>query len=235
MWGKFRERAQRPKTKLISEPKELYSFLATPDVQVSNMMFSNDEVVWMSWQHSDEARVPTPKHANDVIASFVTAGPRTHLYRYLDRLQDEELYCDTDYVVFIQPRNEPGLVETGDCLGAMISETKPDNIFVSSSGQDRRIKFTRRLIPRRESRRLCKVRGITLNYNASQLVNFDKIKEMILNRGPNETITVHAEKKIKRKKVDCGVTIVTEPRIGYIVCFLKRRKLSDNSSVPFGF
>jgi hypothetical protein len=39
-----------------------------------------------------------------------------HLYRYLDRLQDKAVYCDTDYVIYIQPRNEPALVETGDNL-----------------------------------------------------------------------------------------------------------------------
>jgi len=89
MWGKMGERAQKRRTKLISEPKELYSFLATPDVQVSNM-FANDDV-WISWQHSAETRVPTLKHANDVIASYVTAGARIHLYSYLDRLRDKAL------------------------------------------------------------------------------------------------------------------------------------------------
>jgi hypothetical protein len=42
---------------------------------------------------------------------------------------------------------------------------------------------------------VCKVRGITLNYNASRLVNFDDIKDMILKQGP--VVTVHTEHKIK--------------------------------------
>jgi hypothetical protein len=86
MW----ERLQRHQTKLISEPKELYSFLATPDVHFSNMMFTNDDVVWISWQLSEEERVPTLKHANDVIASYVTAVARIHLYGYLDRFRDKK-------------------------------------------------------------------------------------------------------------------------------------------------
>jgi hypothetical protein len=52
----------------------------------------------------------------------------------------------------------------------------------------------------REHKTECKVCGITLNYNASQIVNFDKIKEIILNRDPKETIKVHREKKLKDKK-----------------------------------
>jgi len=64
-------------------------------------------------------------------------------------------------------------------------------------------------------KRVCKVRGITLNYNASKLVNFERIKDMIL-RSVDEpsVINVHTEKKIKRKRKVVGgglVSIVTEP------------------------
>ena len=48
---------------------------------------------------------------------------------------------------------------------------------------------------------VCKVPGITLNYSANQLVNFDIIREMFLGTGTGEHIvTVHKEKKIKRKR-----------------------------------
>ena len=49
-----------------------------------------------------------------------------------------------------------------------------------------------------ERKTICKVRDITLNYNASQLVNFDVIRDMILKEGP--VATVHTAKKIKLKK-----------------------------------
>jgi len=60
-------------------------------------------------------------HTNEEIASFVTAGARLHLYGYLDKLKEHALYCDTDSVIFVQPRDEASLVKTGDCLGAMMS------------------------------------------------------------------------------------------------------------------
>jgi hypothetical protein len=50
---------------------------------------------------------------------------------------------------------------------------------------------------------VCKVGGITLNYSAKHLVNFDVISNMILNpREAQDTVTVHTDKKIKRKGVD---------------------------------
>ena len=56
--------------------------------------------------------------------------------------------------------------------------------------------------PTGESKTVCKVRGITLNYSASQLVNCEKIKDMILSKKDDETVIVRTENKIKHKKID---------------------------------
>ena len=52
-----------------------------------------------------------------------------HLYKYLDKLQERTIYCDTDSVIFVQPSGGPALVETEDNLGAMTSELKPSEII----------------------------------------------------------------------------------------------------------
>lgn len=52
-------------------------------------------------------------------------------------------------------------------------------------------------------------------------------------------MTAHMEKKIKRKKRrmcegSCVVFVVTEPADKmYTISFFKRRRLNDNTSVPF--
>jgi len=46
------------------------------------------------------------RHTNEAIASFVTVGARLHLYCYLDKLKEHALYCDTDSVIFVQPRDD---------------------------------------------------------------------------------------------------------------------------------
>jgi len=75
-----------------------------------------------------------------------------------------------------------------------------------------------------------------LNYNASQLVNFEVIKEMILGKSESEQVTVHTEMKIKRKrKAGGGVVSIrteTEDKL-YRISFFKRRRLHDNTIVPF--
>jgi hypothetical protein len=62
-----------------------------------------------------------------------------------------------------------------------------------------------------ECKTVCNVRGITLNYSASQLVNFAKMKEMILSTDADETVTVRTKNKIKRKRCNGGVDIISQP------------------------
>ena len=102
--GKLTERNYRTQTKLISDPEELYRFLATPGIEVVYLVFANDEVVWVSWTFTAEERVPSQRHTNEVIGAYVTAGARIHPYRHLDRLQEKAIYCDTDSVTYISSR-----------------------------------------------------------------------------------------------------------------------------------
>jgi len=91
MWGILTERNNRTQTNFISDHKELYRFLATPGIEVINLMFANDDVVWVSWKFTAEERVPNLRHTNEVIGAYVTAGARMHLYRYLDRLKENAI------------------------------------------------------------------------------------------------------------------------------------------------
>ena len=58
MWGKQTERNVRTLTKIITEPHELYRFLATPGLGVMNLACTSDDVVWLSWKLSAEENVP---------------------------------------------------------------------------------------------------------------------------------------------------------------------------------
>ena len=74
MWGKLAENPMRTQTLLISDPKDLYRFLATPGIEVAKLLFAGDSECWLSWRHSDETHAPMLRHTNDVLASYVTAG-----------------------------------------------------------------------------------------------------------------------------------------------------------------
>jgi hypothetical protein len=65
---------------MISDPQELYRFLATPGIGVANLLFASDVVFWASWRYTDEENIPSVRHTNEVIGAFVTAGASLHLY-----------------------------------------------------------------------------------------------------------------------------------------------------------
>ena len=57
-----------------------------------------------------------------------------------------------------------------------------------------------------KGRKLCKVRGIKLNYQASKLVNFEVIKAMILGKGES-VVNVHTEHRSKARGGMAGWSI----------------------------
>jgi hypothetical protein len=67
--------------------------------------------------------------------------------------------------------------------------------------------------PTGERETVCKVRGITLNYSASKLVNFDVISDMIVRGNESDNVIVHTDNKIKRKRAGGRIDIITEPEV----------------------
>lgn len=57
-WGKLTESNSRAKTKMKADPQELFRFLATPGIEVTNVLFAGDEVVWVRWKRIE----PVPSH-----------------------------------------------------------------------------------------------------------------------------------------------------------------------------
>jgi hypothetical protein len=162
---------------------------------VANLVFENCTVFWASWRFTAEEKVPNLAHTNEV-----TAAARIHLYGYPDRLQERALFCDTESVMYVQPDEIPRLVETADCQGAMTSELKQEHYmeeFISGDPKTYAYVTVGNVAGCRKT--VCKIKGITLNFAVSQLVNFDLIKEMVLNDDGTDIFIVHIEKKIKTK------------------------------------
>jgi len=135
-----------------------------------------------------EERVPNLYQTKEVIGAYVTAVTRIHLYGFLSRLRENEIYCDTDSVIIIQPSAEPWPIATVDKLGDMQSELKTyEHIVKFVSGAKT---YAYRVIANEGEKIVCKVRSITLNYHASQLVYFEVIRAMILEHG-EPVVNVH--------------------------------------------
>jgi len=104
-----------------------------------------------------------------------------------------ERFTAIQIVIYIQPNDEANLIETGDKLGHMISELmSTDYVSEIVSGGPKNYAYTVIDTVRGRAATVCKVRGITLNYNPKQLVKFHVLKAIILGTGET-TVTVHTE------------------------------------------
>jgi len=116
--------------------------------------------------------------------------------------------------MFVQPRDETAVVETGDNLGVVTSELGHSEFreeFVSGGPKYCAYKIVNTETGERKA--VCKVRGITMNYNTSILVILEVIKDMILKRTERGHVIANTEKKIKRKRKagEGVVSIIIEP------------------------
>jgi len=88
---------------------------------------------------------------------------RIHLYRYLGRLRENIIYCDTDSVVYIQTRDELVLIETGDKLMDMTCELRSCE-FISDFGSGGPKSYAYIVMTGGTGEKtVCNVRGITQN------------------------------------------------------------------------
>ena len=118
MWDKLTEGNNSTKSRIISDHHELYRFLKTPGIEVTNLMFASDDVVWASSCFIAQEEISSLRCTNEVILVYVTEGVRLHSYAYLDILRECALYCDTESVLFVEQSEELVLVSTGTISGS---------------------------------------------------------------------------------------------------------------------
>ena len=231
-WGKFGERQNKPVTKTCQSPHQLYSYLFDPVFNLNTMRICNEDTLEVVYTHVGENVVASNK-TNIFIAAFTTCWARLKLYSYLELLQQQVLYYDTDSVIY---RHKPGQpkIDTGDYLGEMTDELDGDVIteFVSGGAKNYGYKT-------RGGKTECKVRGFTLNARGSAILNYDTMKDNILKKleEPLETrraLRVTNPNHFTRdttKKTIC----LTERVKKYGLVFDKRVITTDKSSKPYGF
>jgi hypothetical protein len=195
-WDKLTESSNRPQIKIVVDPHELDRFLATSCTEIIKLFFAGDEVVWVTWRYvEEEENMPVLRHTNEVMVAYVTTGARLKLYTYLDALKERAIYCDTDSVIYIQKCGQPPAEKLRD----LTNEFGPDEYiqeFVSGGPKYYAFKLVNARTS--ETKSVCKVLGITLNYSAAELVNFDSIRVLILGTEA-EVITVRTDRKTKCK------------------------------------
>jgi len=84
MWAN----GHKTKTRLrlqLSPLIKFYELLTSPGTEVTNLIFPNEEVAWVSWKYFED-NVTTGKNVNVAVAAYVTTQARLKLSGYLRKL-----------------------------------------------------------------------------------------------------------------------------------------------------
>lgn len=129
--------------------------------------------------------VCAPHTNNLAVACFVTAHARLYLYQKLEEVRasgGRPVYCDTDSVLFIKRRGAPRLACEGDALGQMKSEFPGRRIVRFVSGGPKNYAFLHcNALTGADLRAERKVRGLQLTYQASGMLPFERMCNLVLN------------------------------------------------------
>ena len=232
-WGKFGQRENLTRTQQCINPSDLYNLTDDAGIEIIPPYRFCGDVLEVTYRNTKETVVPSCK-TNVFIAAFTTCHARLKLYNYLERLQDQVLYYDTDSVIY---KWAPGLVKipTGDLLGEMKDELKGDVIEEFVAGGAKNYGYRTK-----QGKFECKVRGFTLNVRGKEKLNYHSMKNHILSevKEPLEqkrVIAVTNPNFFVRNTKDKTIQL-TERVKNYGLVFDKRvLDPKTMKSVPYGF
>ena len=224
-WGKFGQRSNMNQVLYMDDPLELHDILSSDEQEVTGINFINDGMVEVRWKYRKDF-VETSLKSNVVLAAYTTSHARLKLYSHLEKLGTRAIYTDTDSVVFSVKKDEYE-PPVGDYLGDLSDEVdKGINIVHFITGGPKNYAY--RLSNGKE---VCKVRGITLNFDNAKLINFHSLDNMLKKVG-EDVIKVTDNFKIIRKDKKLLTTLQSKD---YRIVFDKRVIKDNFSTVPYGF
>jgi hypothetical protein len=71
MWGKFAQNSNKTQTSIVNSSKEFYELITSPGTEVTNVIFPNEEVVWVPWKYAED-NITSGKSVNVAVAAYVT-------------------------------------------------------------------------------------------------------------------------------------------------------------------
>ena len=230
-WGKFGERTNKSKVEQVKHPHELYRLLTDSANEVQSIRICTDELLEVVYKQTTDNDLPSNK-TNIFIAAFTTCWARLKLYSYLDRLQQQVLYYDTDSVIYSW-KPDQCQIETGDYLGEMTDELDGEHIVEFVSGGAKNYGYQTS-----GGKFECKVRGFTLNVRGRERLNYQTMKEHILNTLEEDDaipIPVVNPNHFHRDQTHKKMKLVRQEK-KYRLVFDKRVVDRDSKrSYPFGY
>lgn len=225
LWGKFAQRARTQDHAYVSTPGKFDDLFMNPFTNKSTMRFMEyaPDAYLATFSLTERCR-QSPSRSNLYLAAFVTAYARRKLHGYMHEVGTHRVvYCDTDSVVYVQPRGRqlltcaPGLgnltneVDGGVTIEKFYSSGPKSYCKVYSDGSYE-----------------MKQKGLTLNHANLQMLTPEVMRQAILDvyhgRAEQGDTVVHLDAFSIRSAMHHGTVSVfsRNDQKKYSVAFSKR-------------
>ncbi|GFR04072.1 uncharacterized protein TNCT_170661 [Trichonephila clavata] len=189
-----------------SEKENIY--LDKNSINIKDVFLPTPEIAAFQWTQSNNF-VTQDFSTNIFIAAFTTCHARLKLYSEIEKLNESVLYFDTDSIIYKSDGiNDPPL---GNFLGEFTDELNGGTItsFVTGGPKNYAYKLS-------DGSEVCKIRGFTLNFQNSLVLNYNSVKELVKKSSKRilvlylmatkKTVAPSGGKKKTIKRKNCFVT-----------------------------
>ena len=214
----------------MSDPLKLYELLMCDEKIVNYVNFINDDIARVDYSYLESYECVNAK-TNVVLACMTTSWARLHLYQYMEKVGNKIIYCDTDSIIY---RYEQDPIEKTPYLGGMTDELVcaddgcADQHYITqfvSTGPKCYSYATD------DGTKVMKIKGITLNYKNNQLLDFDTMKNMVIDE--SKVVEFTNPHKIVRDKKTCTLLDKSQKKQFRLV-FTKRARRGVLTQ-PYGY
>ena len=240
-YGKFGQKTNMKRSEFIDDLGHFFKKVTDHGINLLDFHIMNEKVIMLEFKNSADFD-PVNCNTNILIAAFCTCWARLELWSIMNRLGERVLYHDTDSIIFSGNDTDTYMPEIGDYLGQLTNELCCKEVGCVGCQEGHWITEFVSCGPKNYSFKLntgevvCKVRGFSLNYRNSQIVNFQSMKETLFSWMKQEDpklVTITTE--ICRHKYGDPMLYTRDVEKKYSVVYNKRRVLDDFTTLPYGY
>ena len=241
-YGKFGQKTNMKKSKFVSDIGVFFNTLTDNTKDLADFHIMNENMILLEYKQSEDFLLNSG-NTNVIISAFCTSWARLALWHVMNRLGHRVMYHDTDSIIFSVSPEDEYIPELGDYLGDLTSELTCKEIGCNGCETGHWIQEFVSCGPKNYSFMLntgeviCKVRGFSLNYSNSQILNFESMKEALFTwRESGEQVPLQTVKtEIHRHKYQNPVVYTKHVKKSYSVVYDKRRVVDNFKTLPYGF
>ncbi|GFU17785.1 uncharacterized protein TNCV_722021 [Trichonephila clavipes] len=189
-WGRWGMNLNKNKLIFVSTVHDFNKMLMDKTKDIKDVFLPTPEIVAFQWTQSNEF-FTQDSSTNIFIAAFTTCHARLKLYSEIEKLNESVLSFDTDSIIYKSDGiNDPPL---GNFLGEFTDELNGGTItsFVTGGPKNYAYKMS-------DGSEVCKIRGFTLNFQNSLVLNYESVKELVSSMDATRFMTITNPRKIMR-------------------------------------